>query len=377
MIMALAPLALDTYLPAFPDIASSLAVDMHDISLSISVYVFVLALGQLVGGPLSDRLGRMPVMLAGLAVFGLASILLSASQSLATFLPLRGLQAFGGGCAAVCIPALVRDRLSGQEAARFFSLIGMIMVVAPAIAPGIGSLLLAQFGWRSIFIFLALYTLLMLVLARFAVFGGRSAGPGGRPPPSPLSALGRYKAVLATRGALRFMALQALSFSVMMLFITHSSFIYQVHFGASPGLFAALFGANVVLMLAMNLINRHLLKSFAATTILRGGLSLQAAGLGLLLLVTLLAPHIWLFVPAMVITIGAMGAITANTQACFMDYFHSNGGTASALLGATQFSVAGLISAASAFLPDSVLAIVLAQAGCSFLCLLLIWTQRE
>ncbi len=97
----------------------------------------MLALGQLVGGPLSDRLGRMPVMLAGLAIFGAASFLLSSSQSLAAFLLLRAVQAFGGGCAAVCIPALVRDRLSGREAARLFRLIGMIMVVAPAIAPGI------------------------------------------------------------------------------------------------------------------------------------------------------------------------------------------------------------------------------------------------
>ena len=93
----------------------------------------------------------------------------------------------------------------------------------------------------------------------------------------------------------------------------------------------------------------------------------------LLILVSALAPVIWLFLPAMMITVGAMGAVTPNTQACFMEYFSRNGGTASALLGATQFSVAGLISAASALLPETILAVVLAQAGCSLICLLLVW----
>ena len=95
--------------------------------------------------------------------------------------------------------------------------------------------------------------------------------------------------------------------------------------------------------------------------------------LALLLLVMTFAPVLWLFVPAMMITVGAMGAITPNTQACFMEYFHQHGGTASALLGATQFSIGALIAMASALLPESVTAVILAQAACSFLCLLLVW----
>ena len=373
MTMALGPLALDTYLPAFPAMAASLAANTHDISLSISLYVFVLAFGQLVAGPLSDRWGREPVMLGGLAMFGLASYLISNAQSLEQLLAFRGLQAFGGGWATVCVPALVRDRLSGVEAARFFSLIGLIMILAPAIAPSLGSLILSHYAWPAIFVVLAGYAFLMVGVLKLMLFGG------DRSPQMinhDLSVWQRYRAVFATRPALRFMLIQTFSFAVMLLFISHSSFIYQEHFGASPSKFALLFGANIIVMLMANLSNRKLLNRFSSQQILRWSLSCQAMGIVLLVVVTTFWHELWLFLPAMMITVGSMGAIVPNTQASFMEYFTTNGGTAAALLGATQFSVAGLIAAASSLLPESVLAIVLLQAACSVLCLGLIWLKR-
>lgn len=373
MVMALGPLALDTYLPAFPQMAASLGASTHEISLSISIYVFVLSFGQLVAGPLSDRFGRAVIMLSGLGVFGLASLLICRANSLDDLLLLRAIQAFGGGWAMVCVPAIVRDRLSGNEAAKFFSLIGLIMVAAPAVAPSIGSLLLGAFGWVSIFLFIGGYALLMVTLLKLVIFRGAS-GPLAHT--DSISAWQRYKLVFATRPALPFMVLQALAFSVMMLFITHSSFIYQEYFGVSPGVFSLLFGANIVLMLILNLINRRLLDRISAATILRWSLSLQAGGILMLILVMWLAPKLWLFLPAMIITVGAMGAITPNIQACFMEYFAEHGGTASAVLGAAQFSVAGLISALSALLPETVMAIVAAQALCSAGCLWVVWRSR-
>lgn len=374
MTMALGPLALDTYLPAFPAMAESLAVNVHDISLSISIYVFVLAFGQLIAGPLSDRFGRAWVMLLGLAIFAAASVLISQVQSLEWLLLLRCAQAFGGGWATVCVPALVRDRLSGNEAARFFSLIGMIMILAPAIAPSLGSAILLQWEWPAIFLFLGGYGLLMVLLLKTTLFRQPHQQAAYD---SQISVRQRYAAVFATRPALRFMFLQTLSFAVMLLFITHSAFIYQTHFGADTTQFALLFGANIILMLLVNVANRMLLKHFPSRRILRWSVTMQAVGILLLIAVMNLLPDLWLFLPAMMITVGAMGAITPNTQACFMEYFSQHGGTASALLGATQFSIAGAISAASALLPESVMAIIVVQAVCSLLCLILIWVPAE
>ena len=296
MTMALAPLAIDTYLPAFPQMAEQLEVSIHAVSLSIATYVFILAVAQLVGGPLSDRIGRAPVMLSGMAIFIVASLAISQVTSLGGLLAARGVQAFGGGWAMVCVAATVRDKLSGAEAARFFSLIGLMMIIAPAFAPSIGSLLLMLSSWPLIFIFLAGYGMLTALLVKTQVF------KTGTPKPSQsvqLSLWERYRAVLSNRQALRFLALQTLSFSVMLLFISHSSFIYQEHFGASPNRFSLLFGANILVMLAMNMLNRKLLKQHDAFAILRWTVSMQFTGILLLIMVVTLAPTLGLFLPAM------------------------------------------------------------------------------
>jgi len=373
MTMALGPFALDAYLPAFPAIAESFGIPAHQMSLSISIYVFVLAFGHLVGGPLSDRFGRSRVMFAGLTIFAIASFLMTLTTSLETFILLRVLQAFGGGWATVCVPALVRDKLSGQEAARLFSLIGLITILAPGVAPSIGSLFLAGFGWTSIFLFLCCYSLAMVLLLKALMF----AQPAPISPQHNLTPMWqRYRTVLANRAALRFIFLQSLGFSVLLLFITHSSFIYQQHFGVGPSVFSLLFGANVVLMLIVNLTNRRLLLTVPAVRILRWAVTMQATGTVLLVLVTLLIPKLWLYVPAMVITAGSMSAIGTNTQACYMEYFHEHGGTAAAVLGATTFALGGLITTASTFLPESILSIALTQAACSLVCLWLIWARK-
>lgn len=373
MTMALGPLALDTYLPAFPAIAQSLNISVHQVSLSISIYIFVLAVGQLFGGPLSDRYGRSKIMLLGMGIFAIASALLAYSSSLGTFLSFRIIQAFGGGLATVTIPALIRDRLSGKEAAKFFGLIGLFMALAPALAPNIGSVILTLTEWHYIFVFLALYALIAMLLLLRTVFKHQVA----EVKTEKVSAIRRYQQVIVNRAAMRFVLIGAFSYSVLMLFIAHSSYIYQTHFKVSPSTFSLLFSANVVLMLIANMANRYLLNHYLASQILRWSLLLQGLGIVALIGVTLLKPELWLFVAAMVMTIGIMGATLPNIQACYMEFFEKHGGTAAALMGATQFSVAGLISASSTLLPEGVLSIVLAQALCSFLCLILAYSKSK
>lgn len=372
MAMALGPFALDTYLPAFPVIAQSLDVSVHQVSLSISLYIFVLALGQLFGGPLSDRFGRSKVMLSGIALFAIASIFLSFANSLSEFLLLRVLQALGGGAATVTVPALVRDRLSGTEAAKFFGLIGLFMALAPAVAPNIGSLILVMAEWHYIFVFLGAYALVAMLLLSQTVFKQKAPTVVKEK----IDIIKRYKQVIANRPALRFIVIGSLTSSILMLFIAHASYIYQGHFEVTPGTFSLLFSANVVLMLVANLSNRFLLNHYSAFQILRGSLTLQAGAILLLITISLFQPVLILFVLAMVFTIGALGATSPNIQACYMDYFEKNGGTAAALMGATQFSVAGIVSAASTLLPEGILSIVLAQGACSLICVLLIWRMQ-
>lgn len=361
--MMLGPFSLDTYLPAFPAIADSLGVDTQAVALSVSVYIFALAFGQLIGGALSDRFGRKPVLFSGLGIFCVASLALAQTDSLAVFLAARTVQALGAGWALVSVPALVRDRVSGQEAAKLFSLMGLIMVIAPGIAPSIGSLLLKIGPWSIIFVFLALYSVAIIPLLVTAVF--RNAPVAPTPPGAALGLLKRYAAVLKTREALPFIAWQAGSFSVMMMFITHASFIYQTHFEQSEDAFALMFSANIVAMFCLNLANRALLSRISSLRVLQIATALQAVGILLLIVAALADWPVYAFLAAMMLTIGVVGAITPNIQACFMEFFPTSGGTAAALLGASQFGIAGTLSALSALVPHTLLAVVLSMAVCS------------
>ncbi|UTF61094.1 multidrug effflux MFS transporter [Gilvimarinus sp. DA14] len=370
--MMLGPFSLDTYLPAFPAIAADLGVSSQAVAISVSVYIFALAAGQLIGGPLSDRLGRKRVLVAGLIIFGLASVLLATLHTLSHFLVGRALQAVGAGWVLVSVPAMVRDRISGQEAAKLFSLMGLVMVVAPGVAPTIGSLLLKVGPWMGIFIFMALYAVLLIPILYRVVF---SQMPGSVTVDKPDGSLLRpYLAVFATRQAMPYIFWQVGAFSVMMLFITHSSFIYQEHFGQSADAFGFLFAANIVAMFCCNLINRALLaRCFSSLHILRLATGLQGVGLVLLLLATLLKWPLWAFLPAMMLAIGAHGALSPNIQACYMEHFPHNSGTAAALLGACQFGGAGVLSALSGFLPHTLPAVILAMLGCGVVAQFFMW----
>jgi DHA1 family bicyclomycin/chloramphenicol resistance-like MFS transporter len=150
-LIAVGPLAIDTYLPALPAMADSYGVRVTDVERSVSLYVMGTALGQLLGGPLSDHLGRKPVAWGGLLLFALASLLISLSTALWQLDLLRVIQALGGGATVVVAAASVRDWFDGQEAARVLSNIGLIMLIAPLVAPAVGAMLVLLQGWQAIF----------------------------------------------------------------------------------------------------------------------------------------------------------------------------------------------------------------------------------
>ncbi|HEY7771962.1 MAG TPA: multidrug effflux MFS transporter [Marinagarivorans sp.] len=379
---AVAPFALDTYLPAFPQMAAALGVSAHDISLSVSIYILVLALGQLVGGPLADRYGRRVVMSFGLGLFIASSLAISQVQSLLPLYSLRAVQAFGGGCLMVCVPALVRDRLHGKEAAKMFSLIGLMAVAAPAIAPSVGAFLL-RWDWPAVFYFLAAYGLINLAVLQLTLFRRPAASPsrlattsssnagdlGDSPMPS---AWGRYWMVLKTAGAPRYVLLQGCIFSVMMLFVTHASFIYQSHFNVSNSTFALLFGANIVAMWFSMLANRMLLSYFESHALLRVAVCVQALAVVALTAGVALQWPVYFYAPALMLCVGMVGITSPNCQACYMDHFAVNGATAAALMGAMQFGLSGTLSALSTFLPENMLSIVLLQLACSVAAVVLV-----
>lgn len=370
MTVALGPLALDTYLPAFPRIAAMLGVEHAAVGYTLSVYVAILGVGQLIGGPLSDRYGRRYVLLGGLALFGVASVMAGTSESLNELLVWRVVQALGGAWCAVSVPAIVRDRTQGTESARLFALIGLLMFVAPALAPAIGSLILEFTGWRAIFVFLAAYAGFVGVLLHFALF--RRAPPASRNRTPVYTLVTNYARVLRHAAAMRFIVLQALAFSIMLIFITHASFIYQEWFGLSKTAFSILFGANIAGMAAANLVNRQLLLTYSAPVVLRGAIGIQAVAVLVLGAVSWFDPPVALVAALIIVAVACMGAIAPNNIACTLEYFPTLGGTAAAVLGATQFAFAGAVSTLSTMLADDTLVpITLTMAACGTLAVVL------
>lgn len=372
--MMLGPFSLDAYLPAFPELARTFNTTTQQVALSISVYVFSLAIGQLLGGALSDKHGRKPILLSGLAIYAASCVALAMTTKLELFLVLRVVQAIGAGWTLVSVPALVRDRVQGLEAAKLFSLMGLIMAIAPAIAPGLGSLLLKLGSWQVIFMFLAVYAVAVVPLLFINVFRAEAApvvASAGALANAKLSAIARYLGVLKNKSGLYFIAWQVGAFSVLMLFVTHASFIYQEHFQQSQTAFSMLFSANIIAMFVINLTNRALLSRLSPMRVLQLASALQGVAITVLVLAALFNWPLYIFVPAMMLTVGAMGAISPNLQACYMEHFPSSGGSAAAVLGAAQFGLAGALSGLSSFLPHTVPAIVSAMAACGAVSVLL------
>lgn len=364
MTVALGPLALDAYLPAFPDIADGLGIDHGHVGLTLSAYVTTLGLAQLVGGPLSDRYGRKPILFGGLVIFMAGAVMVSMAETLSDMVFWRIAQGIGGAFCAVSVPAIVRDEVSGQDAARLFGLIGLIMFIAPAAAPSLGSLMLALGEWQWIFLMLAGYAAFLVVVLQVALFPKLKPRAPIKTPVRSL--VTNYLLVLGHTTTMRFIGIQVLCFSTMLLFITHSSFIYQEWYGLSNSTFAILFAANIGFMAGLNLLNRPLLRRFSSVQLVRAQVIAQWLALVALVASVQLQGPLWLVAGCIIVAIGCQGGIVPNNMANAMEFFPNLSGTAAALLGASQFTIAGAISTLSSITGDQTLSsIAIAMLACS------------
>ncbi|MDN7132652.1 multidrug effflux MFS transporter [Halomonas sp. MC140] len=337
---ALAPFAIDAYLPAIGIIAESIGSSIHRTELSISVFLFGFALGQLCFGPLSDRMGRKPVLLGGLIVFMLASLAITTVDSLSTLLFWRFIQALGGGACVVNSAAIVRDCFSGREAAKVMSTMAMIMMLAPLVAPAVGSLLLHVAGWWLIFVFLAVYAgfLLWLLGTRLPETRDMSL-----PAASPRQVIRNYASVLKHREGMGYICAVASSFAGLFAFVTASPFLYLDYFGLSPGTYPLVFGVNVLVIALSNRVNIHLLRKRSPQQNLRLGLLVQlVAALGLVLVTALNMASLFVVVPLIMLFTGMIGLITPNAISALLDHFGHISATATALLGGIQFTCGAL-----------------------------------
>ena len=256
-IIALAPMSIDLYLPALPTLQQALGGTAAQGQLTLSVYFLGLAMGQLIYGPVSDRIGRRKPLYFGLALYALAALGCTLATDINSLIALRFLQALGGCAGMVIVRAVVRDLYTPQDMARVLSMLLLVMGVAPILAPLIGSWVFVAFGWQAVFGVLVAYGLACLIMAAKYL-------------PETLSRPGEaleFMRVLKGYGRLlrhrRFMG-YALSGGIaqasLFAYIAVSSFVFIDFYALSPTQYGLLFGVN-----AFGLIRRSITGCSPAT----------------------------------------------------------------------------------------------------------------
>lgn len=334
-VIAITPLAVDMYLPAMPDIAQSLDTHIGHVQQSLSIFLAAYACGMLLFGPLADRLGRRPLAIFGLGGFTLSGIGLVFVQNIEGFLVLRTTQAFCGAAATVVVPGLVRH-LYQEHTAKGMSYLSMMMMLAPLLAPGIGSGILWVSEWRSIFAMLALYGALIFALVwQWLPELAKPINPAATS--APANFLTGYRTVFSNAQARPMIASMMFGSFAFFCFITAVSFVYINYFGVSEQVFSLLFGANVFCLIAANFVNSRLVTRYGPLRMLRAGLALGIASALVLCVVNYLQLGISYTVLAIAPLMASLTLMGTNADAILLMKFPHNTGTTTAVAGTLRF----------------------------------------
>ena len=345
-VIATTPLAIDMYLPAMPDIAQDLHTHIGSVQQSLSIFLAAYGVGMLIFGPLADSLGRRPLAIFGLTGFTLSSVALAFANNIEMFLSLRATQAFCGAAATVVVPGLVRH-LYQEHTAKGMSYLSMIMMLAPLLAPSIGSAILWVSEWHSIFIVLAIYSALIFTLV------WKWLPEISKPVNTQAQAAGNffsgYQVVFSNTLARPLIASMMFGSFAFFCFITAVSFVYINYFGVSEQLFSLLFGANVVCLILANFINSRLVTRLGPLKMLRAGVAIALLSVTLLCIVNYFSLNIWFTVFSIAPLMSGLSLISTNTDALVLMKFPQNSGTATAVMGTLRFGCGAIAGPLLAF----------------------------
>lgn len=343
LLSATAPLATDMYLPGLPVMSESLGTSTVGIQLTLTTFMAGLGVGQLIVGPLSDGWGRRRLLLAGTVVLALSSALCATAPTVEVLIAARLIQGFSGGTGIVLARAVIADRARGNEAARLFSVMMIIGGVAPIVAPLLGGVLLGPIGWRGIFWVLTGLAVLMIVAVLTVV---PETLPPERRHSEGLAMLARnFGTVIGNRRFVGYAATFALGFGAMFSYISASPFVVQEVLGMTPGQFSLIFAANSVGLVAGNIVNTRLIGRFEVRDLLRYGVTqMLTAGVLLVLAVLVADTNRWLVLPLLFLVVSSLGFVMGNATALAQGQVPKAAGTGSAVMGASQFGLAALVS---------------------------------
>ena len=347
---AFGPLAIDFYLPAFPAMALAFGTDEKHVQLTLAVYFLGLSIGQLAYGPVADRFGRRIPLLIGVGLFTAASLACAYAPNLEWLIGARFIQALGGCAGMVISRAVVSDKCDAVGSAKVFSQLMLVMGLAPILAPMLGGLLVNTTGWQSIFLALTGFS----ALAGLAVAMGLPESMPAHLPRQPLAgALRQYARLLKDPIYLGHAMTGGIAIAGMFSYIAGSPFIFIKLYGVPAEHFGWYFGVNAAGFILVAQVNaRMLAKRGPAFLLTRTVWIYLGAGLALLAVSALHTAQLWPLLIPLFVCIASLGCILPNASACAMNGQGARAGSASAMLGCLQFSVAAGAAALVGVLHD-------------------------
>lgn len=342
---AFAPLSIDMYLPSFPTLEIDLKATSTAVQFSLAAFFIGLALGQALYGPLADRYGRKRPLYLGLSLYIVASAGCAFAPTIEALIGLRFLQALGGCAGIVIARAMVRDLFDHRDSARVFSLLTLVLGVAPILAPLAGGYIVTYLGWRVIFWFLSAFGVACLIAAITALpetlpVTARTSPRHSNPV---LGALKVYRQLAADPRYIGYALAGSMAQAGLFAYISNSPFIFIKLYGVSEENYGWFFGTNALGLIASSQVNHRLLARWTPDQILSRVILLIAIfGSWLLFMAITGLGGFWGLLPPLFGYVACLGFSFPDAVAGAMSNQSGRAGSASALLGTIQFSLATL-----------------------------------
>ena len=345
LLAAVGPISTDMYLPAFPAIEAALGGRPGTAQVTLATWFLGLAIGQITQGTLSDRFGRRAPLIAGTALYTLASIGCAVAPDLATLAAMRFLAAVGGSASMVIPRAIVRDLSDGHAAARMMSQLMLVMGVAPILAPTLGGFVLATLGWQAIFWLVALYGAICGVVVWRIL--PETLAPVRRVRLSVVEQIARYRAIIVERSFLSHAAIGGFALFGLFAYLGGAPGVFIDRFHLTPALFGMLFGGCAAGFIGASQINPHAIRRFGAGRVIRVAVGVYVVATAGMSVVALAGIGPWWTIAAPVlVSMMSMGFVLPNATVGALSRHAGHAGSASALMGTMQFclgAVSGLL----------------------------------
>lgn len=334
---SLGPLSIDMYLPALPQMAQDFQVTTQQIANTLPAYFLGLAIGQLIYGPISDRIGRKKPLYFGMALYSLAGILCVLAQDEWSLIAARVLQALGGCVGVVMARAAIRDRLDVQGSAQAFASMMIVMGIAPIMAPTLGALILQFADWQAVFVILMLMGLICLLCVHF--FFHETLPMERRLRLNVQQVMYLYATIIKDRTFRLPMMAGCFTGAAMFCYISSASAVLMDHYQLTQQQFALAFGFNAFGIILLSTCNKKLSNQLNVTQRMQIGGLIQLSGALIILIAALLADApLALVMLGLFMAVSGIGLTGPNAMALAMAEQGARAGTASAIMGSAQFA---------------------------------------